>query len=64
VATNLDLDPDLIDRDVPEVGALERALAGGDLVVTTGLVHQEILQGFRGPRHQQAVVARFAAFPS
>ena len=49
--------------DVPEVGALERALAGGDLVVTTGLVYQEILQGFHGPRHQQAVVARFAALP-
>ena len=42
--------------DVPEVGALERALAGGDLVVTTGLVYQELLQGFRGPRDQQAIV--------
>ena len=49
--------------DVPEVGALERALAGGELVVTTGLVYQELLQGFHGPRDQQAIVARFAALP-
>lgn len=28
--------------DVPEVGALERALAEGELVTTTGLVYQEL----------------------
>jgi predicted nucleic acid-binding protein len=49
--------------DVPEVGALERALGGGELVVTTGLVYQEVLQGFRGPRDQASIVARFAALP-
>jgi hypothetical protein len=48
---------------LPEVGALERALAGGDLVVTTGLVYQEILQGFHGPRAEEAIVARFAVLP-
>ena len=47
--------------DVPEVGALERALAGGELVMTTGLVYQELLQGFHGPRDQEAIVARFGA---
>jgi predicted nucleic acid-binding protein len=49
--------------DVPEVGALERALAEGELVTTTGLVYQELLQGFHGPRDQQAIVARFGALP-
>jgi predicted nucleic acid-binding protein len=49
--------------DVPEVGALERALTEGELVTTTGLVYQELLQGFHGPRDQQAIVARFGALP-
>ena len=49
--------------DVPEVGALERALAGRELVVTTGLVYQELLQGFSGPKEQAAIVSRFAALP-
>jgi hypothetical protein len=49
--------------DLLEVRALERALADGELVVTTGLVYQEILQGFHGPRAQEAIVARFAALP-
>jgi predicted nucleic acid-binding protein len=45
------------------VAALEQALTEGDLVTTTGLVYQELLQGFRGPRDQQAIVTRFAALP-
>lgn len=49
--------------EVPELGALERALREGELVTTTGLVYQEILQGFRGPRDQHAIVMRFAALP-
>jgi predicted nucleic acid-binding protein len=49
--------------DVPEVGALERALADGELITTTGLVYQELLQGFHGARDQQAIAARFAALP-
>lgn len=49
--------------DCPEVGALERALAGGALVLSTGLVYQELLQGFHGPRAQEAIVARFASLP-
>jgi predicted nucleic acid-binding protein len=50
-------------HNVPEVGALERALEGGELVTTTGLVYQELLQGFHGPRDQEAIVARFGALP-
>jgi predicted nucleic acid-binding protein len=34
----------------PEVAALRAALEGGDSVVTTGLILQELLQGFSGPR--------------
>jgi predicted nucleic acid-binding protein len=49
--------------NVPAVAALERALADGDLVATTGLVYQELLQGFHGPRDQQSIVARFGALP-
>ena len=49
--------------DLPEVAALERALTEGDVVTTTGLVYQELLQGFRGPRDQRAIVARFSALP-
>ena len=33
-----------------EAGALRKALENGELIVTTGLVLQELLQGFAGPR--------------
>jgi predicted nucleic acid-binding protein len=47
----------------PEVRALAHALAGADAVVTTGLVLQELLQGFNGPRAVAAIVERFQALP-
>lgn len=47
----------------PEVGALKRALEGGDSVVTTGLVLQELLQGFSGPRDRNQIIEHFAALP-
>ena len=34
----------------PEVAALRVALEGGEALLTTGLVLQELLQGFAGPR--------------
>lgn len=46
-----------------EVVALRNALEGGDSVVTTGLVLQELLQGFSGPRDRSQIVERFAALP-
>lgn len=49
--------------DLPEVTALVRALETGHRVVTTGLVLQELLQGFSGPKAQGQVIERFAAFP-
>ena len=47
----------------PEVGALKDALESGELVVTTGLVLQELLQGFSGPKAHAQIVQRFAALP-
>jgi predicted nucleic acid-binding protein len=49
--------------DVPQVRALVRALETGERVVTTGLVLQELLQGFSGAKAQDLIVDRFAAFP-
>lgn len=48
---------------VPEVGELVRALGAGDTVVATGLVLQELLQGFSGPRSREQIVERFSALP-
>ncbi|MBI1943573.1 MAG: PIN domain-containing protein [Betaproteobacteria bacterium] len=47
----------------PEVQALRRALEGGEIVVTTGLVLQELLHGFAGPRARKGIIERFAALP-
>lgn len=46
-----------------EVIALREGLAGADAVVTTGLVLQELLQGFSGPRDKAAIIERFGALP-
>lgn len=45
----------------PEVAALKDALAGADIVVTTGIVLQELLQGFTPPKARAQIVASFAA---
>jgi predicted nucleic acid-binding protein len=54
-------------RDAPsqvaEVYVLVRALEAGEAVLTTGLVLQELLQGFSGPRNREQIVDRFAALP-
>ena len=47
----------------PQVVALQAALTGGESVVTTGLILQELLQGFAGPRAHKELVQRFAALP-
>ena len=47
----------------PEVIALRRALEGQAAVVTTGLVLQELLQGFSGPRARKELIDRFTALP-
>jgi predicted nucleic acid-binding protein len=54
-------------RDAPagraEVGALVRALEHGETVLTTGLVLQELLQGFAGPKGRAEIVERLSALP-
>ena len=50
-------------RTEPEVLALRDALDDGDEIVSTGLVLQELLQGFSGPKASAQLVLRFAAFP-
>ncbi len=50
-------------RDEPQVEALRQALGGAQSVVTTGLILQELLQGFAGARAQREIVERFAALP-
>ena len=47
----------------PEVGMLVRALESGEALWTTGLVLQELLQGFAGPKSRFAIVDRFSALP-
>lgn len=47
----------------PEVVRLREALQSQESIVTTGLVLQELLQGFRGPKARDAIVERFAALP-
>ena len=43
--------------DVPELEQLRTVLDGPDLVTTTGLILQELLQGFAGPRAFRGSVA-------
>lgn len=55
-------------RDQPadraEVGMLTRAIERGETVLTTGLVLQELLQGFAGPKSRSQIVERFSALPA
>ena len=47
----------------PHLDALRAALRAGEPLFTTGLVLQELLQGFHGPRQRDRIVERFAALP-
>ena len=47
----------------PAVERLRQALETGEGVFTTGLVLQELLQGFHGPKAHDAIVERFSALP-
>jgi predicted nucleic acid-binding protein len=48
---------------LPEGRALIRAIEAGETIVTTGLVLQEILQGFSGPKARAQILDRFSAIP-
>jgi predicted nucleic acid-binding protein len=47
--------------DVPEVRALRDALAGGEIVATTGVILQELLQGVVSERARTQIIEMFAA---
>ena len=47
----------------PEVHLLESSLAGGDIIITTGLVLQELLQGFQGPKSKDKIIRSFSLLP-
>lgn len=49
--------------DEPAVKRLHEALDGGEGVLSTGLVLQELLQGFSGPTAKTVIIERFAALP-
>lgn len=51
------------DSAVPQVEVLRAALDGGEVIVTTGLILQELLQGFAGPRARSELLQRFTALP-
>jgi predicted nucleic acid-binding protein len=54
-------------RDSPssaiEVRALTRIIQSGETILTTGLVLQELLQGFSGPKARAQILDRFSAVP-
>ena len=47
----------------PEAGALLMALDRGEQLFTTGLVLQELLQGFSGPRARARIIEHFSSLP-
>ena len=49
--------------DRAEVGVLVRALESGEEILATGLILQELLQGFAGPKSRAQIVERFSALP-
>ena len=47
----------------PEVSELERALKASESIYTTGLILQELLQGFTRPKAHQQIIEYFSALP-
>lgn len=52
-----------VPADEPAVQHLREALSSGEGIFTTGLVLQELLQGFNGPQAHDAIIDRFTALP-
>ncbi len=48
--------------DIPELDELQRALAAG-IVLSTGIVLQELLQGFSRPKAHEQIIQRFNSLP-
>jgi len=50
-------------KDVRHVRRLQEALENGEAVFTTGLILQELLQGFNAPKSWENILAAFAPLP-
>ena len=54
-------------RDAPpnikETRVLARCLERHDVVFSTGIIVQELLQGFRGPKQRDGIVQHFSSLP-
>ncbi len=51
------------DSDLPEIIELKRALESGDTVFVTGLILQELLQGFNKPKANDQIIGYFDSLP-
>ena len=49
--------------DVREVRVLTECLKRGEFLFTTGIILQELLQGFRGPKQRERLIERLSEFP-
>ena len=49
--------------DIVEVRALTRAIQVGETILATGLVLQELLQGFSAPKARAQILEHFSALP-
>lgn len=47
----------------PEITRLRVALEQGDDVYSTGIILQELLQGFSGAKNRELIISHFAALP-
>jgi predicted nucleic acid-binding protein len=48
---------------VVQVEMLRAALDGAETIMTTGIILQELLQGFSGPRARRDLIEKFSALP-
>lgn len=48
----------------PEVALLDGCLEREDVLVTTGVVIQELLQGFQGPKQAASILSRLSRLPA
>ena len=48
---------------IPEVQELKRALEAGDVICVTGLILQELLQGFTKPKAHKQIIQHFKSLP-
>ena len=49
--------------DIKETLILARCLERQDILFSTGIILQELLQGFRGPKQRQRLIEHFSSLP-